>query len=259
MKICTLSSGSSGNAALVWQGGTYILVDIGISLRRVKNSLQALGFDIRKLSALLLTHEHGDHVSGLSMFARYHPDIPIYASGGTARELSNAGKDGGADIHTFISGDKLSIGDIEVQSFETSHDVAESVGYTFNDGNRKLGYATDLGCVTGSVSRSLCYADTVLLECNHDLDMLKAGSYPYVLKQRILGRYGHLSNPDSADFAVWLGQNGTTRFILAHLSEENNTPEIAKSTVCDLLEKNKLGDVPVEIAPPRISGEVFEV
>ncbi|MDR2605716.1 MAG: MBL fold metallo-hydrolase [Oscillospiraceae bacterium] len=259
MRICTLSSGSAGNAALIWQGGTYILVDIGISLKRVRENLQDIGFDIRRLSAILITHEHGDHVNGLPMFAKHHPDIPVYASGGTARELVRSRRCQESDVHIFQSGAKFALGDIEIQSFETPHDVAESVGFSFTDGKRKLGFATDLGHITPAVSRALCGSDTVLLECNHDLDMLKAGPYPYLLKQRILGHYGHLSNPDSADFAAWLGQNGTTRFVLAHLSEENNRPECAKAAVVESLTKNGLGTIPVEIAPPRICGSIFEV
>ncbi|MDR2530394.1 MAG: MBL fold metallo-hydrolase, partial [Oscillospiraceae bacterium] len=199
MNIRTFASGSRGNAALVWQGGTYILVDAGISLRRLEKSLAELSVSVCQLSAILLTHEHTDHISGLPTLVKRYPQIPIVTSGGTARSVALRNRV--TEVTQLEVGRTFEIGELEVTSFETPHDVAESVGFTFFDGKRKLGYATDLGHVSPIVKRALLGADTVLLESNHDRDMLWYGAYPYKLKQRIAGLYGHLSNEDSGEFA----------------------------------------------------------
>jgi phosphoribosyl 1,2-cyclic phosphodiesterase len=153
----------------------------------------------------------------------------------------------------------LVIGGIEVTSFETPHDTAESVGFTFFDGNRKLAFATDLGHISPSVRQAVIGSNTVLLESNHDLDMLWAGSYTYRLKQRIASLYGHLSNADGAEFAVRLCDSGTERLILAHLSDENNRPELALSTMVNALDGSGYGSVAVEVAPAVANGDIFAV
>jgi phosphoribosyl 1,2-cyclic phosphodiesterase len=257
MKIRTFSSGSKGNAALVWQGGTYILVDAGISLKRLQKSLAELEISPEQLSAVVLTHEHTDHINGLPMLMKHFPGLKIISSGGTIRALID--RCGNAEFSVLTTGESLAVGEIELTSFETPHDTAESVGYTFFDGTSKLAFATDLGHISPSVRKAVIGADTVLLESNHDIDMLWMGSYTYPLKRRILSDYGHLSNAAGAEFAVELGNSGTSRLILAHLSEENNRPELAFDTVSRRLGESGFSGVSVEIAPPRVCGEIYEV
>jgi len=254
MKICTLASGSGGNSTLIWENNTYILVDVGISLRRLKNSLKLLDVDITQISAVFITHEHSDHISGLPMLAKYHTNIPVYASDGTVRTLIKSEKDGGAELHSLIYNEPTIIGNITIQHFETPHDAVQSIGFTFTADNRKIGYATDIGHISPIVSRNLTGSSLVLLEFNHDLDMLWAGRYPYLLKQRIASRYGHLCNAEAADFSQYLADTGTSAFILAHLSEENNRPDLAYNAIATKLPKTS-----IFVAPPNEIGQTFVV
>jgi phosphoribosyl 1,2-cyclic phosphodiesterase len=191
------------------------------------------------------------------MLMKCFPHLQVYSSGGTVRALECKYIE--PEINILQTGGSFAVGDIELTSFETPHDTAESVGYTFFDGKRKLAFATDLGHISPSVRRAVTGSDTGLLESNHDVDMLRYGSYPYHLKNRILGDRGHLSNAAGADFAVELVTSGTARLILAHLSEENNRPEIAFNTVAGRLGESGYGGVAVEIAPPRVCGDSYEV
>lgn len=219
----SIASGSSGNCGLyVWQD-TAILIDLGVSVRRLNAALAQLGLTIAELDAVLLTHEHTDHIKGLATFFKKF-DIPVYASHGTADWLLAKYPNAQRSLQRFYSGAAFSVGQVAVQSFPTPHDAAESVGYVLRAGGRSFGFATDLGFLPGAVKRQLLGCDTVVLESNHDVLMLETGPYPWSLKQRVAGPRGHLSNADCAQAAVELIQNGTGTLILAHLSEHNNTP-----------------------------------
>ena len=223
----SLASGSSGNCSLIALGGQYILVDLGVSVRKLKSVLKGLSLTIDDLAAVLLTHEHIDHIKGLATFVKHH-DTPIFASCGTAEAILCKYPDARDQLRPFYSGASFAIGPVAVQSFATPHDAADSVGYIFEADGVKLGYATDLGFVPNPVREALTGCGTVVLESNHDRYMLETGPYPYPLKQRVAGPRGHLSNADCAVLAASLVKNGAQRLILAHLSEKNNTPGAAR-------------------------------
>ncbi|MDR0858880.1 MAG: MBL fold metallo-hydrolase [Oscillospiraceae bacterium] len=225
MKLYTFSSGSSGNAALVYEGGTYVLIDAGISLRRIKDALlNTVGIAPAQLSAVLITHEHGDHIQALPQLHKNFPQVPVYATGGTSRGLYSPCLD-------VVPGVAFEVGALQVSAFETPHDTAQSCGYRLSDGKRSFSLLTDLGHITSTVRNAVLGSNTVLLESNHDLDMLWSGPYAYNLQVRVAGDYGHLNNGDASDFALELAEAGTERLILGHLSEQNNTPERALNAV----------------------------
>ena len=234
MQIQSFASGSGGNCTLVSGGGKYILVDAGISLRRIKSCLADRGLSLSDISAIFLTHEHSDHIAALPMLEKY-TDIPIITSGGTARSVMAKGKLSGKNIEIVEAGEIIDIEGITVKPFATSHDAAQSFGYSFECGYEKVAVATDLGRITAEVRGAVLGATAVLLEANHDVDMLRVGPYPWNLQQRILGPSGHLSNEASGNFALELAAQGVKHILLAHLSKENNTPRTAYTTVADIL------------------------
>ena len=231
MEFYTLASSSSGNAALVRSGETSILLDAGISARRIAQALSLLGMTPEDLDAILITHEHSDHVNGIATMTKKYA-IPVYASRGTAHFLPQAG----SALRIFEAGDALAVGELDIQSFRTSHDAADSVDYRIDAPDGSLGALTDTGYVTDDAAKALTGVDLLLLEANHDVGMLQCGPYPYHLKRRILGEHGHLSNEAAADFALHCVKNGTSDILLAHLSAENNTPEAAEYAVARRLQ-----------------------
>lgn len=251
MIITTLASGSSGNCILVSHGATHLLVDAGISCRRIKAALAQLDLTPGDLTAILITHEHSDHISGLTtLFKQYH--LPVWCSKGTGRQLIYRIAFLGEVLHTFQPGETLTFGALAVTPFSTLHDAADSVGYTFSDGEHKAAIVTDLGVVTSVVEQAVCGCDFLLAEANHDPDMLISGPYPYYLKQRILSEHGHLSN---AACAKLVAACGAKTVVLAHLSAENNTPSLALDAVRSAVS----GDVCVEVAPRSEMGRRYIV
>ncbi len=221
--IGTLCSGSKGNCTIVKYRDTALLVDAGRSTKYIKDALRSLGLQPEDISAIFLTHSHSDHTAALKVWcSHYH--TPVHASGAVCDALS--GKCGEFLIrHPILFEER--IGDITVKSFATDHDSFGSVGYRFETEEGSVGIATDLGHVTDGVKRGLCGCSAAVIESNHDVDMLLRGPYPPEIKQRILSRFGHLSNESGAEFARFLADNGTSRLMLAHVSEINNTPELA--------------------------------
>lgn len=238
--ICTLASGSSGNAALLSDGETHILIDAGISLKALTEGLKQ--FDLRPadLSAVLLTHEHTDHTKGLGMLCK-KAGKPVYLSYGTAGRLEKSIPALGALANVYSAGSVFEIGRIGVETFSTPHDAAESVGFAFHSNGRKLGYVTDLGHVTERMRGILLGAECLFVESNHDIFTLLGGPYPDFLKQRILGRRGHLSNDDCADFALEAVQKGARNVTLCHLSQQNNSPGAASFRTVETLERAGCG------------------
>ena len=226
MEFYTLASSSAGNAALVCHSDTHLLIDAGISCRRIAQSLAALSLSLDDLNGILITHEHIDHVRGLSTLAK-KCGATLYATYGTASALDYPAQ----RVHAFAAGDKFTIGSLHMKSFRTSHDARESVGYRIESDEGSLAVLTDTGFVTGEAHDIALGADMLLLESNHDVVMLKNGGYPYYLKQRILSDHGHLSNDAAAEFAVECVRAGTSDILLAHLSDENNSPQLAEYTV----------------------------
>jgi len=246
--IRTLASGSSGNAALLSCGETHLLIDIGVSCRRVCQALAARGLKAEDLAAVLITHEHSDHISGLATYIKKYR-TPIVCTPGTARQL--AFRLAGIEdlLRPAALGETVAFPEAEVTLLPTSHDCRESAAFHIAGPDGAVGYLTDTGYIIDETGRRLLGADLLVLESNHDVDMLRAGPYPYQLKKRILGEHGHLSNAAAAEYAVKSVRAGTRSILLAHLSDENNTPELALLTVKQALEEAGLS--PLLAAAPR--------
>ena len=225
MKIIVFASGSGGNCMLLSDGGTHILVDAGISMRRIENSLREADLSLGDIGGVLITHEHSDHISGLKMLLK-HYKLPVYAPRTVAARLRGMLPETDDVLEVIPVGSPFSLEGLKVTAFHTPHDTDESVGYRI-EGRGSFAIATDMGHVTEEVRSGLCGAETVLIESNHDVEMLSFGAYPVYLKRRILSDNGHLSNPDCAELAAYLADNGTSKIILGHLSRENNRPGIA--------------------------------
>ena len=233
-KVCQLFSGSSGNSIFISYKDTKILVDAGVSNKRICTALDEIGESADELSAIFITHEHIDHTSGLRVLASRH-NIPVFAHSAVIEKMisENIINDK-VDIHPIES--NMELEGCEILPFALSHDSVSCHGYRFNLANgRSIGICTDTGYVTNEARQTLCGSDLVFLESNHEVTMLQNGSYPYYLKKRILGDFGHLSNYASSQFAKELVSSGTTRLVLAHLSRENNLPEIARQTALSAL------------------------
>ena len=232
MEFITLASSSAGNASLVREGDTALLIDAGISARRITRELALIGVDPHDLAAVLITHEHSDHIRGLETLCR-QCTLPAYASRGTAEKLPCAQ----TLRRPFDAGDAFTLGSLRVKSFRTSHDAADSVGYRIEGADAALGILTDTGRVTEEARAALAGVSLLLLEANHDVERLRLGPYPYPLKRRILSDRGHLSNEAAAEFALDCVRSGTNDILLAHLSAENNTPELAYYAVARKLQQ----------------------
>jgi phosphoribosyl 1,2-cyclic phosphodiesterase len=233
VSVSVLASGSRGNTAMVCSASTRILVDAGISCRETFRRMRAAGEDPNSLSAIVITHEHSDHVYGLATLAK-KLSIPIFMTGAThqawARSIRNATGElpKVSKLEIFAAGRRFRIGDIEVMPFTIPHDAADPVGFTFHSEGTKVGFATDLGYVPVSVRDHLKGCDVLLIESNHDVEMLRIGPYPWSVKQRVMSRVGHLSNDALAEFFLSDYDGGATYVVLAHLSEHNNHPELAR-------------------------------
>lgn len=245
LTVHSIASGSEGNSLLVSAGGTHILVDAGISARRITAALLSLGLTPGDIAGVLVTHEHSDHTAGLATLTKQYR-LPLYASGGTAGALCARIPHAADVLHLLPRQGVLTLGDVQVTVFPTSHDAAESIDFRFDCGGAALGVLTDTGCVTPEAEQALQGVDLLVLESNHDEDWLLSGPYPYYLKQRILGNRGHLSNDAAAALAQRMASAGTRQFVLAHLSRENNTPERARQTMARALAGL---DVSVTVAP----------
>jgi phosphoribosyl 1,2-cyclic phosphodiesterase len=233
VSVSVLASGSRGNTAIVESSGARILVDAGISCRETFKRMKSLGRDPHSISAVLITHEHSDHVYGLATLAK-KLNVPVFMTGAThqawARSLRN---DSGqmpeiAKLEIFCAGRSFQIADITVTPFTIPHDAADPVGFTFRVEGSKIAIATDLGYIPASVRDHLLGCDVLVMESNHDLEMLRAGSYPWSVKQRVMSRVGHLSNESLAEFFAQDYDGSASYILLAHLSEQNNHPEIAR-------------------------------
>src|ERR1700745_457214 len=231
--VSMLASGSKGNCAFVASSRTKILVDAGISCRETFKRMKSLGEDPQALSAIIITHEHSDHVYGLAVLAK-KLRIPVFMTGATHAAWSRATRTVNGErphlekLERFESGHRFQVGDIEVKPFTIPHDAADPVGFTFRAEGIKVGIATDLGYLPMSGRDHLRGCDVLVLESNHDLEMLRGGPYPWSVKQRVMSRVGHLSNGALADFFLNDYDNSAAFVVLAHLSEENNHPEIAR-------------------------------
>ena len=232
VSVSVLASGSRGNTAIIESSSAHILVDAGISCRETFKRLKSLGRNPREISAILITHEHSDHVYGLATLAK-KLDVPVFMTGATHQAWARALRDEAgelpqmAKLELFSAGRSFQIGDITVTPFTIPHDAADPVGFTFRAEGTKIGIATDLGYMPPSVRDHLRGCDVLMIESNHDLEMLRVGPYPWSVKQRVMSRVGHLSNESLAQFFAEYYDGGASYIVLAHLSEQNNHPGIA--------------------------------
>jgi len=233
VSVTVLASGSKGNCTLVSSSGTRLLIDAGLSCRELLRRLLLGGQDPRSIDAVLITHEHADHVAGLRVLAR-RLKIPVYMSAPTYQEYQRFVRDAaGRRVNierreVFSAGRMFRIGDIEVTPFTIPHDAVDPVGFTLQSDGVKIGICTDLGYMPASVRNHLRGCQVLMIESNHDLELLRGGPYPWSVKQRVMSRVGHLSNDALADFLTSDYDGGAEFLILAHLSEQNNHPEIAR-------------------------------
>ena len=229
MRFASLGSGSEGNGLIVESGATRVLVDCGFRLSETVTRLARFGLAPGDLAAILVTHEHDDHVGGVARFARRY-DLPVYLTYGT---LVATGADGAMMPHVRLidSHTPFAIGDLEVHPYPVPHDAREPSQFVFSDGDRRLGLLTDAGDSTPHIERMLSGIEALVLECNHDLALLMNGPYPPTLKRRISGRYGHLDNGTAARILAGIDCSRLQHFVAAHLSAQNNTPELARAAV----------------------------
>lgn len=254
--IHTLASGSEGNATLVCGGSTRILVDAGISARRIETALKALGCPPDTLTAVFITHTHTDHTSGLRVFLK-HTALPVFASPATCAVLSHQVPTAAHLLRPLAPGNVLTLGGLTITPFATSHDAEGSLDFRFDTPTASAGILSDTGYVTEAAEEALFGVELLLLESNHDVYRLQTGPYPYPLKQRILSDHGHLSNDAAASFACRMARRGTRHFVLIHLSKENNTPDCALYTVGCALRGGGFPDVRLTVAPRGESSEAY--
>lgn len=247
LRFSVLSSGSTGNATIVVNEETKVLVDAGFSAKKIDELLQERGLSARDLHAVMITHEHADHIKGLGALARKY-DLPVYANEKTWKELDRlVGAIDEVNRRILETGAALEIGSMQIESFGISHDAAEPVGYCFQDGACKLSLATDLGYMSSKVKEKIRDSDVLVLESNHDIEMLRMGRYPWNIKRRILGDMGHLSNEAAGEALIDILSARTKRVYLAHLSRDHNMMDLARLTVANILDNEGITEDHVKL------------
>lgn len=237
MRFASLGSGSRGNALVVEIGQTRVMLDCGFAIRETVHRLARLALMAEDISAIVVTHEHADHIGGVAAFARKY-NVPVWLTHGTFRSASPQFKDA-QTVHLFDCHHRFMIGDVEIEPYPVPHDAREPSQFVFGDGNRRLGVLTDAGCSTPHIEATLSRCHALVLECNHDADMLRNGPYPPGLKQRVAGRFGHLDNDASAALLGKLDVSLLQHVIAAHLSDKNNQPYLAQGALSRALNCEK--------------------
>ncbi len=233
MELCSIASGSSGNCIMTGSGNCRLMIDAGISGKRIEQGLNALGYKTSEMQGVLVTHEHIDHIGGLGVIARRY-GLPIYATAGTIQGILSCKSVGKIDLslfHEIVPGQKFSVGELEVEPIRISHDAREPVAYIVRSQEKSAGVITDLGTYDDVIVEKMQGLNLLLLEANHDVNMLQTGSYPYYLKQRIAGDKGHLSNEASGQLLGRVLHDKFGAVMLGHLSKENNYPQLAYESV----------------------------
>ena len=250
MRLVPLYSGSKGNSTYIEHQDTRILIDAGVSTKKITEALRNIDIDIATIDAILVTHEHSDHIKSIAMISNKF-DIPIFSTSRTWAEMDLKVKE--ENRRKLIKNQKFFIKDIEIKAFNIPHDAVDPVAYSFFAEDKKMTVATDIGHITKDVLENLENNEVLLIESNYDESMLRAGKYPFFLKERILGNFGHLSNNTSAKVIEYLAKQGTKNFILGHLSEENNFPELARENVISRLKQTGIynQELSIEIAGVR--------
>jgi len=238
-KFCNLYSGSSGNCSLVETENTKILVDAGVTSKKIREGLETIGKSINQIDAVIITHEHSDHVKGLQVLCKNN-NIPIYANSHTFSMMKQVIPE--EQKKYFNTNEYFEIKDLRIYPFSIPHDAADPCGFSIYHDKNKISIATDIGHMENKIIDNLAGSDYILLESNYEPNMLKCSRYPYQLKRRILGENGHLSNEDAANTISTLVKLGVSNFSLGHLSEENNLPELAYQTVMEEIMRNTYSD-----------------
>ncbi|MGN0385847.1 MAG: MBL fold metallo-hydrolase [Lachnospiraceae bacterium] len=255
MRLCSIASGSSGNCTYIGSDATHLIVDAGISAKRIEEGLKDLELTPKDLDGILITHEHSDHVAGLAVLSKKY-EIPLYATEGTREAILKSNAKNVPDRELFVTvkaDENLVIKDLNVCPMHISHDAADPVGYRFRYGNLKAAVCTDIGVFNEYTVECLKDMDALLIEANHDVNMLQVGPYPYYLKQRILGNRGHLSNENAGRLLDRVISDKLKGILLGHLSKENNMPELAYESVRFELQTGQNAeisrDIPLYVAP----------
>jgi phosphoribosyl 1,2-cyclic phosphodiesterase len=255
IRVCVLGSGSGGNCTLVATERTRVLVDAGFSYKEMQRRLRKIGEDLARIDAVLITHEHSDHVAGLPVLAR-KSRRPIFLTRLTEQALDWG--ETAPQLELFQAGERRVVGDLEIDSLTVPHDAVDPVAFCFRAEGLKVGVVTDLGYMPESVKQQIRGCHLLVLESNHDLDMLKVGPYPWFVKQRVMSRTGHLSNHAVSEFLTEDYDRGSQILVLAHLSEHNNHPEIARLTAAQALESAGCGATRLVLAEQKSPTEVFQ-
>ncbi len=265
MRLLNIASGSTGNATYIGNDHTHILVDTGISRKRILEGLNKAGLTLNDIDAILVTHEHIDHIATLGVLERTR-EIPVYATAGTIEGIKQCKSLGSFDtsvLHSVKIDTPFKINDLEIKPLKVYHDAKEPVCYRVNDGKSSLAIVTDLGEYNDYLLENLKDLDILMLESNHDVRMLETGPYPYPLKMRILGKYGHLSNENSGAFLSQLLHDQIKHILLGHISRENNTRDLAKMAVENEVDaadnQYKSGDFEIKTLKHDDSSEIAEV
>lgn len=261
LKFCSLYSGSSGNSLFVQSENAKILIDCGVSAKKVETALNGLDIDPKTLDGILITHEHSDHVQGLGVFAKKF-NVPIFVNNKTLDAMpKQKEKIENCKIHNIAIGEKFEINDLKIKSFAIPHDAANPCGFTIADSSKTIGIATDIGHMTKDILKQLEPSDFILLESNYEPEILKCSSYPYHLKQRIAGPNGHLPNEEAGKTISYLLKNNLKRAMLGHLSKENNFPELAYKSVVEELISNNYDEnsLQLSVASRDLPGQIIQI
>ena len=265
MRLCSIASGSSGNCIYVGSDATHLLMDVGISGKRIEAGVAELGLRLSEIDGIFITHEHTDHISGLGVIARKY-GIPIYGTRGTIAAIRQTQSLGNIDeelFHYIKADEKCTVKDVTIYPIRTSHDAAEPVAYRISHGQQRMAIITDLGCYNDYTVECLKNLDVLYLEANHDIHMLQVGPYPYYLKQRILSEKGHLSNESAGKMLSRLLHDKMQAVMLGHLSKENNLPELAYESVRVEITMSDApyngNDFPLYIAKRDVVSQMIEI
>ena len=261
MKFCSLYSGSSGNSIFIASDNTRVLIDAGLAGKKIDEALKHIGEEASSIDGIFITHEHIDHIKGVGVLSRKY-DIPIYANDNTWAVMEkNIGKIKEHNIRIMDRRSSITINDLEIRSFNIPHDAIAPVGYTVSYAGKNASVVTDFGVFTEEIRDNIIDSDIILLESNHDINMLRMGPYPYKLKLRVLGENGHLSNEDCGSAIVSLLKNDKKKqIVLGHLSGTNNHPDLAYQTVVDVLSANGIrpgDDVTLQLASRHNPSEII--
>ena len=261
MRVTNLSSGSKGNCSIVVGQHTNVLIDIGIGIRLLESSLQQVGLKTQDIGAILITHEHTDHICGLECFAKKYPDVHVfvYAEVWEAITRKHNALNKLQNIHKFAYDTMFSVGEFSCVAMNNFHDSTSCASFILAQNNSRVGFCTDLGIITDYQVDMLSTCKVVFLESNHDKEMLKNCAYPYILKQRIGGNNGHLSNEQCAVAALKMVQNKTKVIVLSHISENSNLPEKAYSHIADVFEQNHIKNVHILLSYPKKVGKTITI